>query len=307
MSLIICFFLLVCIILVTNTWKTSDVFSFLVGIILFFIAAFRDGSYIDSRGVQLADYEVYISYFNSYNDVIVEPTFVLISWIIHQVNGSVIFLFIIYALIGVAIKMIAIRRMADFVMLSILVYMSRFFILHEMTQIRAGVAAGLILLSYRYIYRKNIVKFLLFIILASLFHISSLIILPFYFLNCKSINRQVYALLIPLGYLFYFTGISIVQIFQLLPIPIIQYKIETYINLQEMGDAVASDINVFNAVHIVQIIIAYLLLWKIDTIAHYTKYAYLFMKIYILALFFYVFCASFPVIAGRGRELMLTV
>ena len=88
-------FILLCFLSFIPTKKNRDiniVFSS-VGLLLFLFAAFRDGDYIDSRGVQLSDYDVYISYFNHYQDALVEPTFKWISQIIHSFDGGYIFLF----------------------------------------------------------------------------------------------------------------------------------------------------------------------------------------------------------------------
>ena len=302
-------FILLCFLSFIPTKKNRDiniVFSS-VGLLLFLFAAFRDGDYIDSRGVQLSDYDVYISYFNHYQDALVEPTFKWISQIIHSFDGGYIFLFCIYAFLGLYCKFLAISKLSTLVLSSVLVYVSRFFMLHEMTQIRIGVASGLVLLSYIYIYEKNIKKFLFFVLLATMFHVSALLVIPFYYFNCHSINKRLYGFLIPLSYVFYFTGIKVISLLKLLPINFIQAKIDTYLELQEIGDSVASDINVFNWVHIVQCIIAYLLLNKVGEIAKYNSYAYLLIKIYIYALAFYVFFATFPVLAGRGKELFLIV
>ena len=46
------------------------------------------------------------------------------------------------------------------------------------------------------------------------------------------------------------------------------------------------------------------MLAKIETIAPHNRYAYLLLKLYIIGLFVFVFFASFPVVAGRAKELL---
>jgi hypothetical protein len=46
------------------------------------------------------------------------------------------------------------------------------------------------LFSYKYIYRRNFVKYLIITIIAALFHLSALFTLPFYFINIKSIKNR---------------------------------------------------------------------------------------------------------------------
>jgi hypothetical protein len=73
-----------------------------------------------------------------------EPAF----WIIKRFNdifffGNIHTFFLIFATLGVSIKFLAIKRLSKLPLLSLIAYLSLYFILHEMTQIRAGVAAGL--------------------------------------------------------------------------------------------------------------------------------------------------------------------
>ena len=61
-----------------------------------------------------------------------------------------------------------------------------------MVQIRASVAAGLLMLSFVPLYERKPVRFVITVVCAALFHVSALMILPFYFLNTKSINVKWY-------------------------------------------------------------------------------------------------------------------
>lgn len=57
------------------------------------------------------------------------------------------------------------------------------FLLIQLSALRQALAAIIIIYSYQYIYRKKIVLFILFLVSASLFHISALFFLPAYLLS----------------------------------------------------------------------------------------------------------------------------
>lgn len=56
--------------------------------------------------------------------------------------------------------------------------------------IRQSLAVAIIAYSYKYIIKRNFKKFLICVILASLFHTTALIIIPFYFINYQKDGRK---------------------------------------------------------------------------------------------------------------------
>ena len=81
--------------------------------------------------------------------------------------------------------------------LSLFIYFAYFLILFNFHLIRQGVAIAIVLYSYKYIYERSFFKFLLFIIFASFFHKTALIMIPFYyFTNLKLSNKSKYIILI---------------------------------------------------------------------------------------------------------------
>jgi hypothetical protein len=88
----------------------------------------------------------YVEMIQSYTDVnllALEPAFWIIKWFNDNFfSGNVHTFFLIYAILGVFIKFLAIKRLSKLPWLSVGTYLSLYFILHEMAQIRAGVAAG---------------------------------------------------------------------------------------------------------------------------------------------------------------------
>ena len=110
----------------------------------------------------------------------VEPTFTLISSLVKAVCPWPVLLFVIYASIGVTCKIFAIKRLTSLLFLSLVIYISNVYLLHDMTQIRAGVASGIFLLAIRPLAEHKIFRYTALILLAALFHYSSLLLLPRY-------------------------------------------------------------------------------------------------------------------------------
>src|ERR1035437_6597405 len=137
-----------------------------------------------------------------------------------------------------------------------IIYFSFYFFLHELTQIRAGVASAFILMSIPYIYEKNPKKFFLYAGAAAVFHFSALVLLPFYFLKRDKIHTW-YFFLIPFGYLLHFLNVNLASLIQLINIDIINYKYVLYTHNVEN-----QKINIFNVLMISRYILCGLFLWK---------------------------------------------
>ncbi|PZX92483.1 hypothetical protein DOS84_15295 [Flavobacterium aquariorum] len=276
---------------------TKKIIFLCLGFLLITIAGFR-GEGVDR------DYNNYIEMFQQQEFISTEPAFVLISIFIHSYIGdNYVFLFVIFAILGVTLKLIAIKKITDLWFLSLVIYLSNFFILHEMTQIRVGIASALLLLCIKPIYDRNWKIFLLFSALAFSFHYSAIVILPLWFLDQKP-RKRVLLLSVPIAYVIYFLGINIIT---KIPIPMIQNKIEMYQTLMELGDEGSILINVFNLVFIAKIIIFYFLLYKYEIIIQNNKYASIVMKIYSISLISYLILAVMPPLATRVSELFSIV
>jgi hypothetical protein len=289
--IIILFFILSLIVFFQPQSYNDRFYLFLfVCVVLIIVAGFRPED-------SVLDYDLYLKNFSdikSNTQVFIEPTFILISSL---VNSS-IYLFLIYAILGVSLKFIAIKQLSELWFLSVLIYLCNFYLLHELTQIRAGVASAILLLCVKPIYERNWKKFVFFALLGFSFHYSALVIFPLWFLGHEP-RKKWLILSIPISYMIYFLGINLVLV---LPIPGIQEKLETYKSIQELGDEVWNSINVFNLLFLTRITIFYFLLWKYDLVLRYNKYLPILIKIYCISLMTIPIFATMPVVAFRVNE-----
>lgn len=265
-----------------------------LGLCLIFAASFR------GKGVD-RDYDSYIEMFYNYNDILLEPAFKFISYFIYTfMSGNYLYLFIVFGIIGVYVKLFAIKQLTQLWFLSLLIYFSYFFIMHEMTQIRVGVASAFLLLCIKPIYERDFKLFLIFSTTAFLFHFSAIIIFPLYFLGNKT--RKTWLLLaVPIGYLIHFSGITIIGT---IPIPGIQEKLAMYQQLHELGDENWTKINVFKLVFLARIVIFYILLFKYDSIIANNKYAGVLINIFGISLMSFLALSFIPVLGVRISDLL---
>jgi hypothetical protein len=274
----------------------------LLGILLIMVAGLRP------EGTDF-DYAGYMGILNGkgiYKNFIIEPSFHLIKYIINNfLHGKTVYLFLIYALLGVSFKLIAIKEITELLFLTLLVYLSGFFMLHEMTQIRAGVASGILLLCIKPLYERKLRTFLLLCFFASLFHYSSLIFILFWFLNPISLNLKFFFALIPISYLLHFIGFSPSFYALNFPIEKIQQKLSIYLTIRK--STLAYEAHVFNVVQLFRIATTYILGFYAARIIVINKYFYLILKIYIIALCISVLFADVPAVGARLSELLLIV
>lgn len=263
-------------------------------IILCYIAAFR-GEGVDrdyGNYVMFYDNTMPIKYYidNSEDLVLRDPARTIISSIVkYSLNDKIILLFVFFATTGVFLKVLAIKRLSSFWLLSVLIYFSNYFILHEMTQIRIGVATGFLLLSIPSIKNRKLVKFLSFVFLATLFHYSSLIFLPLYLVNPTKINVKKYLIIMIAPIFFPFTNFSIHKIFTVLGEnnPLTQrYFVHTNLLSQGIGE----NTNTFNILILFNIIIGFILIMKWKRLYEKNPYAVVLIKVYIFSIvLFYLF------------------
>lgn len=269
----------------------------LILVILIIAAGLRDGYH---------GYRDYINYVNMYrhrhDDV--EFTFNIIAnfskWI---APGNIYVLFMIYAILGVAAKSIGIFRLTPFIFASLAMYVSQYYWLHELTQIRAGVASGLGLIAIKEIYDKNLIKYLLLIGLAMCFHTSAAIYLPLYFLKGDSFNKIIW---ICGGII---AVIAIRGMMELFLSSVLEYS--EFIERGEAFQGYAMNSsgeyswNWANRFYMTSYFLCAVYIFFCDKIRIYNPYCYILIKIYIISiLFLFTFGDTMPTAAERFAEML---
>lgn len=246
------------------------------------------------------------SYFDMYNGdqlILAEYSFVLISDFAYYVFNDYRVMFAIYAILGILFKLYTINRITPLLFLSILIYLSNFYILHDFTQIRAGASASMFLFALKYMLDSRRIPALVCMLFAVFFHYSSLAYLPLLVLTNNSLSkfwRWLLVAVVPVAYLIYFLGINIITA---IPIPFIGAKLELYQQLQETGETKIDYVNVFSMVLLVKIAIYYLLLWKYEVIEEKAPFIPLLLKIYAMSIVSLIVLTPLPVLSFRVSDL----
>lgn len=275
----------------------SKIYFVLLNLFLVIVIGFR-GADVDH------DYNTYLNAIYN-NNGIAEPTFLLFSFLIVKLNLSAIFLFLWYAILGISLKFFIIYKYSKLPIVSVLIYISNILLLHDLNQIRAGVASALLLLSIPILSERKYWSFLIIVITASLFHFSALIFLLFIWINNKYITakERIFWFLIPIiGLCISFFDFNLIHI---IPIDAIRNKLEMYKRLQEMGNTPFSQVNLLNPYFIFKLLIYFFFLWNYAFFLKKDFNFSIYLKFFGISLFvFPVFSIITPIAAYRFSELI---
>jgi len=265
---------------------------------LIIIAAFRPATCC-------ADYSTYVDYYNDISYIplsFLEPSYFVITAISRTLFSSPIGVFIIYAILGVCLKGLAIAKLTKYYAVSLILYFGSFFLLHEMTQIRVGVAAGILLLSIPYIQQKKLIKFVSLILIGCLFHYSLIIFLPFYFIDSFKINKLAYISIVIGIYVITLAGVNFLTILNYVKLGFLSSKIEAYQALLQQG--MFGGISLINPLLYLRIIILIFFIVNYKALLLKNQYAVIIIKIYAFSILAFIGFSPLPILAGRVSQLL---
>jgi hypothetical protein len=281
-----------------NRKRNFHFLNFYISIIIFLILFFISGFKIFGPG---NDYDSYYSMV-VFKDYVLEYKEIFLGLIIFLndilFNSNITTFFLIFAIIGLSLKFIAFYKLSQYPYLTILIYFLSYYWLHEYIQIRAGVATGLFLLATKDLSDGKKWNYLIKSFFAILFHWSSIILIPLYFI--RKINLKFIIILPLVGILLYFLKFDIegliIYYLSLLGIDL------TYYNLYA---GYKDQINVFNFIAISYILI-YIIITSLIMVNNkiFTKYEIILYKLFSFGIFiFYVMSKlNSPVVAFRLQE-----
>jgi hypothetical protein len=120
------------------------------------------------------------------------------------------FLFVV-SIITIGLKLFFFYRFSPIFIASLIIYFS-FVFFKDMTQLRGSTASSFILLSSLYIHKKNPIKYIFMVLLASGFHVFSLLALPVYWISNSRYSPFILILLLCCSYVFWVFG-GVVDVF----------------------------------------------------------------------------------------------
>lgn len=212
----------------------------------------------------------------------IEPTFSIISIINNNFfSSSSVGLFFMYASIAIFLKIYILPKLTNYVNSALFLYVTSYFFILELTQIRAAVAVGFFLWGLHDIINENRKSFLVKILLAITFHYSAVIYLIVYFIDINKISRVFWIFLPLFGFFlsFIFTP-SMINFF----IPdFLVHKIGLYLDIAEKAALI-------NPYRIGLLIIYIYFLYYIKSFND--KRLILYIKVFGISLFMYYLFAN---------------
>lgn len=283
------------------------IFVFIV--LLVFVSARPLGSDKDSISYFLSFSRVNdpLDYFINYTQwMFFDPMYYLIPSVMKTYVSDthfVLLAFMVYALLGLSVKLLAIQRLSGFFFLSLVVYYSNFFFLHEMTQIRVGVSTAIFLFALPYLKQKRYAAYVGLILISLLFHYSSFLFFVPLFLHADSLNKKLI-----------YAAMCLIILLTVIPTDFIlpYLKIDTedalvksnnYIENAELG--LAGGANKFNLLFLLSYVQLAFSIYFSDKIYEHNAYVYLLIKLQIFGLLLFQIFAPVSGFAFRFSEIFL--
>lgn len=248
------------------------------------------------------DSNAYVNYFYYANDDTVELSFVMIASILRNIADEPQLLFIVYAILSIPFKAYALTKISDLWFLGMAVWLSRYMILQDMTQIRVAVSTAIFLYSLLYLGNGDKRKYLLCCVGATFFHYSAIVMFPLALVGNKDLTKRWLIALYVLPIMGYMLSSLNINFLNLIPIPYIQDKVEIYEAARDDGFMGMDEINLFNPMYLLRLALYYLLLWKYEIVKEHCAILPILLKIFAFSYVAYTMLSFIPVFAYRISE-----
>lgn len=164
----------------------------------------------------------------------------------------------------------------------------------EIEAMRNAKAIYIFLLATKYITEKKPIKYLLFIIFAMFFHVSSIIYVPFYFIGNRKPNKVVILLLFIFGYFILLSHISIFSLFVKI-MSVISYGKFSILADRYLG----SEVYYHSIFGTAERFITFLVLYKFQSRIYAKKGNYIAINAMYIYLLIFLYFSSVSIIAER--------
>lgn len=269
-----------------------------IGIALICLSTFKPMTTTDA-----ATYEYYFFYNDDLIvEVATEPTFIYLSRMILSCGGGVVVIFFIYAILAIPLKLIAFWKTTPYIFTALIVYVGIYYPLHDVIQIRCGVANAFLLWAMVSLAKRKYLIATGLTIVATLFHYSSLAFVPILFVGNMSIGKYWKYLLgaaIPICLILYIMKIGAVSF---IPSAFVEGKLDIYKEMSEVGGWEVY-IPYKQLTFLTEFVLLYIFLFYYETIEKHCIYAPILIKILVIEMVFLTMFTEIPVLGGRLHDL----
>ena len=269
-------------------------------IILLYFAGFRENVGADDHSYREVFTQVH-NVFNenfllSYSNYYKEPGFIFLTSLVKTFTDDYHLLFFIVSFFAISINIYYYYKYSPFVILTIALYYVHTFLARDMNQIRAGLACAILLISIQYIKNRNLFKFSIVIIIASLFHVGALVFFVTYFITTTTYSRFTYLITLGMSIALSFLGLSEL-IVNSLPdsLGIVKNVLVNYYNSPMYKNAIYT----FDITNIKQIVIATIFILCLNKLRTKSDFFLILFNIYFIGVLWRLAFSDFGIFAAR--------
>ncbi len=230
------------------------------------------------------------------------PIFFSLSVLIKSIGGGIQTLFVVMQFLTSFFLWKSIKKDTEYRLLALLIYFSLLYFHLDMNLMKQAVSTSIFFYSLRYIIDKNLVKYTLFIILATGFHWSAILFFPLYFVIHRNYSTILLSSLVAFFILFNLLQISTGDLVYKLSLIIFgESSSITNKALFYTTSSVFSVKRIFNIGFIANNLIVIATLFFREKLNEKIKNFNIFLNLIILQLFFYLVMYEFIELSGRLR------
>ena len=280
--------------------KTTRQFFIVLGVVgLFLVSGFR------SYNLDM-DCSMYRGFYDGYpsNVGIVEPSYSLITAFVKHYLKDFRYMLLIYSAIALTISYIGIKKISVHQACSYMMFTGSYFLLQNMTQIRAACAVAFFLLSIPYLVKKNYLYYFICCGCSTFFHYSAAIMFALPLLDNSQITKQKkkILLIVPIVAIAVSSFLDVTSLLMKIPVPYIQAKVQGYIYLIEMQSGGQDYIKVFNVLYMLKLSVYYWFVLKSDFYARKIENFPILIKLYSISIVSLPALSLIPAMATRYNE-----
>jgi hypothetical protein len=233
-----------------------------------------------------------------------EPGFILLVSMIRffsEINYD-IYVMLFFALVSICLKLYIINKFSFNPFLTILLFFSHYFLLQEMTQIRAALSSAIFFVALIFYFKGKTIHYIGIVLFATLFHYSAILFLLLLLFNAKNLNRYFYTALLLTSILLGFIKMPFFELINQLNPELITGKLKGYEYIAK--HALKEEINTFNIIYLLNIVVILYLIWLVpkQLMKNDIKLMF-FIKCNIFSLFLLSILNGVPAIAFRISEI----
>jgi len=290
------YLILISLSLATKEIRNNGIITCFVTLSLILIATFRS--------TESPDYENFLELYD-FEFEYKEIGYLYLIKVGKSIFNSPLSMFFLSALMSISLKIFVIEKISPFFFISLVVYVSNIFILHDMIQMRCAIASGFIMWAvYYYCKGKNILSLLISLV-SILFHYSAIIIFVVYLFDKSTFNRRVAITILFGSFLIASLGLRFGNLWSYITFGEFARLWDTYSQKMESGEM--DQINIYNAFFLVRVFVCTLLVFSYKKIISHGSVYVVALKMYVFSICIFLLFSDVPVLAFRLSELFQVV